>query len=471
MRLVVQRLLRRLIQLGDIVLLSQLTYNLYSTVSSASSELRDLENVLYSLKCAFDHLGSLAGEIEAKVTTNGDPKGLKLHENLGQILGSCASTLKELDKRMKKYREAGLVDEEVSKSGKRKWDQKLKMNWMKLKWVEEKETWAEYQEKLRVHSDAINLILNSVILSQTNRAASASRAGHEETQKLLKRVVDNPETDATLLKMIREIHQAINGAPGLPAAAPAGPTLGGSSIAYSVAAASTHNASTAKAHMQRAILTQATEVGFSVSISRPGNVPGKPLPSPEKIPGGPGPQQRDLPPVVLKAKPVLSSALINLNNERRAYAIREFDEFAKNHRKQAKPFFLAVSTPSAKQLKDDLSYIFTRPKDRKKEPTVLQIQQWTSEMSTWIQSLENCVEASAQSGDSGPDLIELLVALNHAIDQSDENTRALFYEAADHMELPNVLDQLHNKSKSVRILKELEEFEDARDDWNEGRTQ
>jgi AMMECR1 domain-containing protein len=65
--------------------------------------------------------------------------------------------------------------------------------------------------------------------------------------------------------------------------------------------------------------------------------------------------------------------------------------------------------------------------------------------------------------------LEMLVVLNEAIDKSDQTRRQMFYQAVEETRFTEVLDELQQKSKSIRVVKEVEEFEDTKDDWERGR--
>ena len=81
------------------------------------------------------------------------------------MIGSCASTLQELDTVTKKYRDVEIQAnkgktklrtlEDVKKS--------MKVNWQRVRWDREKQSLQQYREKLKSHTDAINLMLTSII--------------------------------------------------------------------------------------------------------------------------------------------------------------------------------------------------------------------------------------------------------------------------------------------------------------------
>jgi len=148
---------------GDIVLLSQLAYNLYSSVTSgrkaASRDLKELEDVLFSLRCALDHLKDVANELLARSDDRLRHGGAPFREKLDHILNSCGKTLQELDDMTKKYRE--IVIEEPG-SAKKGVHDRLRVSWWKIRWDQERQSLQQYREKLRSHTDAISIILMAV---------------------------------------------------------------------------------------------------------------------------------------------------------------------------------------------------------------------------------------------------------------------------------------------------------------------
>ncbi len=136
---------------------------------AASRDLKELEDVLFSLKCALDHLGEVAKDISAQA--NSAQAGSKFKGNLDRMIAACGSTLQELDTVTKSYRELGIDDEakliDEKAPGKRRTleDVKkgIKVNWKKIRWDQEKQSLQQYREKLKSHCDAVNLILTSTI--------------------------------------------------------------------------------------------------------------------------------------------------------------------------------------------------------------------------------------------------------------------------------------------------------------------
>ena len=170
---------------GDILLVSHLAYQLYSTVSSgrrsAAKDLKELENVLFGVHCALDHLGKAATEISATAADRKNANAVEMRQKLDSMINSCGATLQELDSVTKKYREAALpagsdlVDEAVdlptigSSTNQEKrisrvpLKQRVRVNWWKIRWDIERKSLGEYREKLQAHTDAINIVLSTFL--------------------------------------------------------------------------------------------------------------------------------------------------------------------------------------------------------------------------------------------------------------------------------------------------------------------
>jgi chromosome segregation ATPase len=124
--------------------------------------LQELEEVLFSLKCALDHLKEASKDVLERPGLRHGGSGFK--EKLDVMINSCASTLQELDTVTKKYRD---VEGQANK-GKTKLrtledvKKSLRVNWQRVRWDQEKQSLQQYREKLKSHTDAINLILTSM---------------------------------------------------------------------------------------------------------------------------------------------------------------------------------------------------------------------------------------------------------------------------------------------------------------------
>jgi hypothetical protein len=171
---------------GDILLVSQLAYKLYSTVTSgrrsAARDLKELEDVLFGLRCALDHLGNAVKDISVAASNRQDANAVDMRQKLDTMVDSCGTTLQELDSVTKKYREAAnqgegdVVDDTAdllaigpstnpnkNKRSISQVKQNLRVNWMKIRWDIERNSLSEYRVKLQAHTDAINIVLNTFL--------------------------------------------------------------------------------------------------------------------------------------------------------------------------------------------------------------------------------------------------------------------------------------------------------------------
>jgi hypothetical protein len=181
----------------------------------------------------------------------------------------------------------------------------------------------------------------------------------------------------------------------------------------------------------------------------------------------------------------LPSGIVELNRQRQLIGSREFELWKRQLSAQVpvvKPSFLTLEVPTMGQLRDGLTYIF-RPyaqrMARKPEPGLVERK---NEIVRWIQGLDHfvksCVSTSiwspvkrnAENRGQGNDVVDLLVHLNGSIEKSDKEIRELFYQASEHAQIDNALNKLQTTSKSVRVMKEFEEFEDVREEWRDGNS-
>lgn len=170
--------------IGDILLVSQLAYKLYSTVTSgrrsAARDLKELEDVLFGLRCALDHLSKAAKDISAAASNKQDVNAVDMRRKLDTMISSCGATLQELDTVTSKYREAAnqgesdVVDHTADlpatgptnpnkKRSISQFKRNVRVNWMKIRWDVERHSLSEYRVKLQAHTDAINIVLNTFL--------------------------------------------------------------------------------------------------------------------------------------------------------------------------------------------------------------------------------------------------------------------------------------------------------------------
>lgn len=162
-----------------------------------------------------------------------------------------------------------------------------------------------------------------------------------------------------------------------------------------------------------------------------------------------------------------SLATNDLNASRRAIGAREYEDFKQQHnppKQVQKPSFLELTAPTIHGLQDCIPYIFASSPDGKQQTHELK-----SEMERWMQGFSHFVRNNKPDAVSDTGLLALLATLNGAIEKSAISVRRLFYDMSDSAGLFTTLDQILAVSKSVRVMKEIEEFQDARQEWEDDR--
>jgi hypothetical protein len=164
--------------IGDIVLMSQLAYRLYSAIGSrksVSKELKHLGDALFDLHCALDHLEKTADDISTRAFSGSDGNE-SVKRSLHSMIDSCASTLNELDEATKKYRDIdaqaevnkpdssrSFMDGARRQSTIERWKQQLKVQWNKVHWDFKESSMIEYRQRLLYHTATINMVISSFI--------------------------------------------------------------------------------------------------------------------------------------------------------------------------------------------------------------------------------------------------------------------------------------------------------------------
>ncbi|USP76631.1 hypothetical protein yc1106_03905 [Curvularia clavata] len=471
--------------IGDIILLSQLAYGLYSSISSgrkaASRDLKELEDVLFSLKCSLDHLGEVSKDVLAQPDRHGGPM---FKEKLDAMIRNCASTLHELESVTEKYRmiEGRAVEQATGNKEKTKSRtlddvrKSIQVNWYRVRWDNEKQSLQQYREKLKSHTDAINLILTSAIWANSASADERSRQGHEKTHTLLEEVLRKPEADASLRSIVEDIRNILTepnrSARGLLDSAPvpvpmssspviAAYQLSPSPIGGSFGVVGNQAGRFASVNMATTVLPIRPSIDpvRVRSVARATETPYLKRQRVEKIrirqPNVVG--QGDIP-----------SATDDLNAMRRAVGVREYEAFKQRHtppKQVQKPSFLKPIAPTIQELRDCIPYIFASLPDGKQ-----QTQELRSEIERWAQGFSLFVRNNKPDTESDAGLLALLTRLNEAVEKSAKSVRRLFYEVSDSIGLLETLDKVMMVSKSVRVMKEIEEFQDAKEEWEDDRS-
>jgi len=157
----------------------------------------------------------------------------------------------------------------------------------------------------------------------------------------------------------------------------------------------------------------------------------------------------------------LPAATVALNNERRAFGAREYKAFKQRHeqsKKGLKPSFLTSVAPTNQELQDSIPHIFQSTAEGK-----LQTQERKNEITRWAHEFSRYInDINVTKSNKDGHVLRLLGALNEAVESSTGKMRKLFYETSDSAGFTSVLSQIETMSKSVRVMKEIEEFQDTK---------
>jgi hypothetical protein len=178
----------------------------------------------------------------------------------------------------------------------------------------------------------------------------------------------------------------------------------------------------------------------------------------------------------------LPAAIVLLNQNRQSIGGKELKDFQEKYhppKPPSKPSFLTLEIPTVPQLLDGLDYIFrpfppatTRQTVANRDERKREILRWTEVLdhllNSWVSELTSSPPASKETKQAkGNEMVDLLVHLNGLIDESDDRMKRVFYQGTEQGEIDGVLDKLQRVTKSVRSMKEVEEFEGVRGEWKE----
>lgn len=180
----------------------------------------------------------------------------------------------------------------------------------------------------------------------------------------------------------------------------------------------------------------------------------------------------------------LPDAIVKLNLSRQSTGSAAFQEYhIKRHEPKPpqKPSFLSLEIPTVSQLRDGLHYIFRPLPQIKPSQANHSRDERKKEFVRWTHGLDHLLDSwtsESASSSSGPkeakqarqnEMVDLLVDLNVSIEKSNDNMKRLFYQGTEQAGVDGVLGKLQTGSKLVRVMKAIEEFEEARDEWKDGQ--
>lgn len=149
------------ISVGDIVVCLQLVHRVFSIIGkgrkNAPRDLKELQNALFGLSCTLELLKK---EHEKVMSSQAAPDTtIQTSQFLGYLILSCEETLYQLEDAAEQYKEA------LNESGNVSYKDQLKIQWKRILWSMRGDTLMQYRDKLRSHTDSINLLLNTSVWS------------------------------------------------------------------------------------------------------------------------------------------------------------------------------------------------------------------------------------------------------------------------------------------------------------------
>lgn len=175
---------------------------------------------------------------------------------------------------------------------------------------------------------------------------------------------------------------------------------------------------------------------------------------------------------VLPSRPIkqeLPSSTMALNNERKAFAAKEYAAFIARYPTQSTitptPVVPSLSIPTLEQLRLSIPTMFQPLLSGK-----LETQQRSRDINCWIECFSALVhqqKSQTEQKETNEAFLQLLIKLNEHLEKSEMKMKQLFFDISNKVGLQSALDELLKTTKSVRLMKEVEEFEDMREDLEE----
>lgn len=152
------------ISVGDIILCTQITHRLFSSVTKgrkrAPQDLKELQDALFGLYCALNILEREHETFKARTTSDGVTT-VQMNQHLGYMIRSCQNTLQELDIARAQYREA--IDNQGAATS--YLGNHLRIQWKRIMWSLRGDTFIKYRQKLQMHTDSLHLLLSTFLWS------------------------------------------------------------------------------------------------------------------------------------------------------------------------------------------------------------------------------------------------------------------------------------------------------------------
>ena len=155
--------------------------------------------------------------------------------------------------------------------------------------------------------------------------------------------------------------------------------------------------------------------------------------------------------------PNLPPSIIALNAQRKANAWESIrrPKTAFVPLPPGRPTCFNVNKASTTDLRQGLKYLLSS--------NAMPSPDLAKDVNTWIRLVENSVDSWMVS--QSTDLVDLLIDLNNGLEEAPGDRRRTFYNTSSAAGIDASLMKLVERTRSVRVEKEVEDFEDTREDW------
>ena len=182
----------------------------------------------------------------------------------------------------------------------------------------------------------------------------------------------------------------------------------------------------------------------------------------------------------LKRARELPAAIVLLNEKRQLTGSKEFKGYREKYHPSkplSKPSFLALETPTVHQLHDGLIYIFQPFPPTATSQATINREEQKKEIIRWTQGLDHLLDSWISQPKLSPsnsketeeanrnEMIDLLIGMNGLVEESNDEMKKVFYQGTEQGGFDELLNKLQTVLKSVRGMKEVEEFKDVREEW------
>lgn len=124
----------------------------------------------------------------------------------------------------------------------------------------------------------------------------------------------------------------------------------------------------------------------------------------------------------------------------------------------ARPTSFPVANANVEELIQGLNFILS--------PSASGNPNLAADILTWVCLFDNLIRSSSLVAPlDGATFLDLIILMNEQLETAADDRRRIFYDTTSKAGIDGTLQRLFKASRSVRLEKEVEDFEDAREEW------